>query len=208
MPLIDMTIDDYIHVLGSDAPAPGGGSASALAAAQGMALTKMVAELTIGKKKYQAYEAEMTAVRDQATRLTAALLAAIDKDTAAFNEVSAVFTMPKGTDEEKQARRQAMQRALKIAATSPIELMTLIHEALQVTAQAVGKSNTNAASDLAVAALNLRAGLEGAWLNVLINLAGIKDAAFVAEMKAKGTPLLEEGEKWADQIYHDILKDM
>ncbi|MDO4680977.1 MAG: cyclodeaminase/cyclohydrolase family protein [Aerococcus sp.] len=207
MPLIDMTIEGYINVLGSNEPAPGGGSASALAATQGIALTKMVAELTVGKKKYQDYEAEMTDVLHEATRLKIELLQAIDKDTEAFNEVSAVFSMPKQTDEEKAARKEAMQRALKIAANSPLDMMALIHEALQVTKRAVGKSNTNAASDLAVAALNLKSGLQGAWLNVLINLSGIKDETFVNDAKEKGLPMLQEGMTIADDIYQQILNE-
>ncbi|MDO4670168.1 MAG: cyclodeaminase/cyclohydrolase family protein [Aerococcus sp.] len=208
MALIDMTINDYVNVLGSDAPAPGGGSASALAAAQGIALTKMVSELTVGKKKYQDYEEEMQAVRTEATHLQAELLAAIDKDTEAFNEVTAVFSMPKATDEEKAARKAAMQRALKIAANSPLAMMATIHQALQVTERAVGKSNTNALSDLAVAALNLKSGLMGAGLNVAINLGGIKDEEFVQATKEKSDALLNEGVAIADRIYENILKDM
>lgn len=206
MNLVDLSLADFAKVLGSDAPAPGGGSAAALSGANGISLTKMVCELTLGKKKYADYQDIIEDVHAKSTALQASLLAAIDKDTEAFNLVSAVFDMPKETDEDKAARRTAMQKALKTAAQSPFEMMTLMVEALETTATAVGKSNTNAASDLGVAALNLKAGLQGAWLNVLINLSGIKDEAFVTDYRQKGQALLDKGCLLADDIYTKILE--
>lgn len=102
MKLVEMQINDFIAVLGSDTPAPGGGSASALAAAQGIALTKMVTELTIGKKKYAEFEDEIELLQKKAKSLQEGLLRAIDEDTEAFNQVSAVFGLPKTTEEEKK----------------------------------------------------------------------------------------------------------
>ncbi|VHF57685.1 formiminotetrahydrofolate cyclodeaminase [Streptococcus pyogenes] len=185
MGLVDLSLTDFAKVLGSDAPAPGGGSAAALSGANGISLTKMVCELTLGKKKYADYQVIIEDLHTKSSRLQQDLLDAIDKDTEAFNLVSAVFDMPKETDEDRAARRTAMQKALKTAAQSPFEMMTLMVEALEITATAVGKSNTNAASDLGVAALNLKAGLQGAWLNVLINLSGIKDEDFVTDYRQK-----------------------
>ncbi|GFE42789.1 UNVERIFIED_CONTAM: cyclodeaminase/cyclohydrolase family protein [Streptococcus canis] len=206
MNLVDLSLADFAKVLGSDAPAPGGGSAAALSGANGISLTKMVCELTLGKKKYADYQDIIEDVRANSTALQTSLLAAIDKDTEAFNLVSAVFDMPKETDEDKAARRTAMQKALKTAAQSPFEMMTLMVEALETTATAVGKSNTNAASDLGVAALSLKAGLQGAWLNVLINLSGIKDEDFVTDYRQKGQALLDKGCLLADDIYKQILE--
>ena len=208
MKLVEMQINDFIAVLGSDTPAPGGGSASALAAAQGIALTKMVTELTIGKKKYAEFEDEIELLRKKAKSLQESLLRAIDEDTEAFNQVSAVFGLPKTTEEEKKARREAMQSALKGAAVTPFSMMEKIVDALKVTQAAVGKSNTNAASDLGVAALNLKAALQGAWLNVLINLASIKDEMFVRQYRKAGESLVEEGSKIADATYQQILESL
>ncbi len=87
-------------------------------------------------------------------------------------------------------------------------MMELIVEALETTKEAVGKSNTNAASDLGVAALNLKAGLQGAWLNVLINISGIKDQDFVQEYHSKGLELLQTGSELADNIYQTILESL
>ena len=208
MKLVDLSITEFAKVLGSDAPAPGGGSAAALSAANGISLTKMVCELTIGKKKYAEFEDHIKGVHEKSAQLQDQLLEAIDKDTEAFNVVSAVFDLPKETEEEKAARREAMQKALKQATESPFSMMELIVEALETTKEAVGKSNTNAASDLGVAALNLKAGLQGAWLNVLINISGIKDQDFVQKYHGKGLELLQTGSDLADNIYQTILESL
>ena len=202
--LVDLKVNEFIEVLGSDAPAPGGGSAAALSGSIGISLTKMVAELTIGKKKYAEFEELNKEILAESIQLQKELLDAIDKDTEAFNVVSAVFDMPKETDEDKAKRRQAMQEALKGATATPFEAMEIIVKAIRVTHKAVGKSNTNAASDLGVAATSLKTALQGSWLNVLINLAGVKDEAFVAEYKEAGEKLLAEGSKLADEVYNEI----
>lgn len=206
MTLVELSVNNFAHVLGSDAPAPGGGSAVALSAAYGVSLTKMVCELTLGKEKYADDQELIQAVHSSSERLQSECLSYVDKDTEAFNQVSAVFAMPKVTDEDKEARRQAMQEALKQATQTPLELMILIDQALTITQDAVGHSNTNAASDLGVAALQLKAGLQGAWLNVLINLNGIKDSDFVSVNKAKARAVLEAGSLKADDIYQEIQK--
>lgn len=208
MKLVENTVSQFVDVLASDAPAPGGGSAAALSAALGTALTKMVTELTIGKKKYADFEEDAKELRQQMTDLTDKFVVAIDKDTEAFNDVSAVFAMPKETEEDKAARRAAMQEALKGATKSPFEIMKLTVEALRLTNDAIGKTNSNAASDLGVSALSLKAGLQGAWLNVLINLDGVKDEDFVGEYRSNGQKLLDEGNKLADDIYNAIVSDL
>lgn len=205
MSLVDLSLTEFARVLGSDAPAPGGGSAAALSAANGISLTKMVCELTLGKKKYADVQEEISQIHKDSSRLQETLLVAIDKDTEAFNLVSAVFDMPKETEEEKEKRRHAMQAALKEATKSPFSMMEEIVSALKITKKAVGRSNTNAASDLGVAALNLKAGLQGAWLNVLINLSGIKDQTFVSDYRNAGQNLLDYGNRLADDIYQEIL---
>ena len=106
MKLVDLSITEFAKVLGSDAPAPGGGSAAALSAANGISLTKMVCELTIGKKKYAEFEDHIKGVHEKSAQLQDQLLEAIDKDTEAFNVVSAVFDLPKETEEEKEPEVQ------------------------------------------------------------------------------------------------------
>lgn len=204
MKLIDMTVTDFMKEMKSDSPAPGGGSAAALAGSLGTALAIMVTELTFGKKKYADHEAQVKEIHDQLVALNEQLHATIDKDTEAFNEVSAVFSMPKDTDEEKAARREAMQRGLKSATKVPFEVMDLTYQSLKVAQSALGITNASAASDLGVASLELKTALNGAWLNVLINLDGIKDEAFVEEYKQKASDILKDGNQIADDIFQSI----
>ena len=204
MKLIDQQISNFVDLLASDSPAPGGGSAAALSATMGISLTRMVCALTIGKKKYADYEETAREISAEAETISAALLANIDRDTEAYNAVSAVFSMPKETDDEKTARKEAMQTALKQAAIVPFEVMQLCLGALLLTKKAVGRSNPNTASDLGVAALTLCAGLKGAWLNVLINISGIKDEAFVANYKQQGDSIVHEADDVANAIVNEI----
>lgn len=206
MKLVDMNVAEFISVLGSDAPAPGGGSASALAGSMGTALTMMVMNLTVGKKKYEEHDSQSREILKKMTKLNKQLVAIIDRDTEAFEGVSAVFSMPKQTEEEKEKRREAMQAALKTATLVPFEMMGIMVEAVNETKKAVGKSNINAASDLGVAVLNLKSGIQGAWLNVLINLSGVKDEEFVKQYRKEGQKRLDEGCKTADEVYEEILK--
>lgn len=208
MKLTEMQVNEFINVLASDAPAPGGGSASALAGAMGVGLSKMVAALTLGKSKYADYQQTAQQIFDSADALTKQLTAGIDRDTEAFDGVSAVFAMPKSTDEEKAARKEAMQKALKEATLVPYSIMELCLESLKVVELGIGRTNTSAASDLGVAALNLKSAVQGAWLNVLINLGSIKDEDFVKEYRAKGEEILNQALPLADKIYNDILTSL
>jgi len=208
MKLVEQKICDFVDVLASDAPAPGGGSTAALSAAMGIALTQMVAALTVGKPKYAEHDELAQQILHDAQVFRLKLTDAVDKDTEAFNGVSAVFAMPKATDCEKAARKDAMQEALKQATAVPFEVMELALEALELTARAVGKSNTNAVSDLGVASLSLLAGIKGAWLNVLINVAGITDEEFVASRKAKGSEIVGKAEIISARIYSEIISTL
>ena len=207
MKLVDMTVKDYLDLLKSDAPAPGGGSVSALSAAQGVGLVAMVADLTIGREKYAEYEQVCKEAKEEALKLYEALVAAIDEDTEAFNKVSAAYKMPKDTDEQKAARSAAIRKANVGATQVPYETIKLCLAGLKVTETMVGKSNPNAASDLGVAALNLMAGIRGAWLNVKINLPGIKDEAAKAQFK-KGAEMVDEAYVLASRIYEEVLTSL
>lgn len=206
MKLVEMDIEKFITTLGSDLPAPGGGSASALAGAMGSALTMMVAELTIGKKKYLEFDSDNKEILKEVRMINHQLLDCIDRDTEAFNGVSAVSKLPKETEQDLLKRKMAMENALKNATLVPLDIMKLAHKGLIVTRKGLGKSNTNAASDLGVSALNLNSCLKGAWLNVLINLSGVIDDSFVLEIKEEGNSLLKEGNQVAEEIYEEILK--
>lgn len=205
MKLTEMTVKTYMDTLNSDAPAPGGGSASALCGAQGAALVSMVAGLTIGKKKYPLDQELCAEVAKKASELKDALLAQVDKDTDAFNLVSAAFKLPKETEEEKAARAKAIADATLVATEVPFETMGLCLETFRYAKSLVGHSNTNAASDLGVSALNLITCMKGAWLNVLINLGGLADEAKAKDFRRKGEEMVSSAQKDADEIYQAIL---
>lgn len=208
MKLAEMQVTEFVNLMASDAPAPGGGSAAALEGALGAALTAMVCALTVGKKKYVDVQELAVESQKKAEDLKARFVDVMDRDTEAFNAVSAVFAMPKDTDEQKAARKAAMQEALKGCTKTPFEMMQLACETLELTRSLVGRLNASAASDLGCSALSLRAAIQGAWLNVLINISGIADEAFAAEYRANGQALLDKALPLADEIYAEILKTM
>ena len=169
MKLADMTVTAFTDTVASDAPAPGGGSVAALAGSIGAALTAMVACLTQGRKKYADFAAYAAQVEEKGNDLKHRLMDVMDLDTEAFNLVSAAFGMPKTTDEEKAARSAAIQEGLKACTKTPMEMMELMDETIALAHSLLEKGfNDTAASDLGVAFLSLKAGIQGAWLNVLI----------------------------------------
>ena len=204
MKLIEMTLAGFVDTAASDAPAPGGGSVSALEGALGAALTSMVCALTLGRKKYADVQELAAAAEKQALALKDRYLDVIDRDTEAFNAVSAVFAMPKETDADKAARRAAMQAALKLCTATPVEMMELAVEALRMIDTVSGKLNASAASDLGCAVLAMKSAIQGAWLNVLINVGGIDDAAFAKEAREKGERMLSEALPLADRLFGEI----
>ncbi len=208
MKLIDMEVKEYLDVLKSDAPAPGGGSVSALAGAQGVALFTMVADLTLGKEKYAEYQEVCREAKEKGAALYAELTAGVDKDTEAFNLVSAAFKMPKETDEEKAARKQAIADGTLAATEVPFRTMQLGYEGLLLAKTMIGKSNPNAASDLGVAILNLTACIKGAWLNVKINLPGVKEEAKAAYYAAEGQKMYDVADAMAHGLYEEVAASL
>ena len=208
MKLAELKTAEFVDLLASDAPAPGGGSAAALEGALGAALTAMVCSLTVGKKKYAEYEELAAEAQKKANDLKARFVDVMDRDTEAFNVVSAAFGMPKATDEEKAARSAAIQKGLEGCTRTPFEMMELAVETLELTASILGKSNDSAASDLGVSALSLRAAIQGAWLNVLSNIGSLKNKELAEDYRAKGEALLAKALPLADQIYDTVVKSM
>ena len=211
MKLADMHVTQFCDVLASDAPAPGGGSTAALEGALGAALTAMVCGLTtVGKsrEKYAEYQEFVLASQKKALDLKARFVDVMDRDTEAFNVVSAAFGMPKATDEEKAARSAAIQKGLEGCTRTPFEMMELAAETLELTAELLGKTNDSAASDLGVSALSMRAAIQGAWLNVLINIGSLKNKELAEDYRKKGEALLAKALPLADQIYQNVLSQM
>ena len=206
MKLSHMNLTDFVETLSSDAPAPGGGSAAALIGAMGAGLTAMVACLTQGRKKYAEFAEFAASVEEQGKRFQEKLLDVMDRDTEAFNAVSAAFAMPRDTDEQKAARSAAIQAGLKGCTNTPLECMELCDEALDLAYGFLENGfNSSSASDLGVAFLSLKSAMQGAWLNVCINLSSIRDEAFVEAYRARGNALLERALPLADAGYEKVL---
>ena len=206
MKLAEMTVTQFADVLASEAPAPGGGSTAALEGALGAALTAMVCRLTEGRKKYEEHQAFVLEVKEKATALQAQFIDVMDRDTEAFMVISNAYGMPKATDEEKAARSAAIQAGLVKSTETPMEMMELAAQTIALTESLLGRFNTASASDLGVGALSLRAAVQGAWLNVLINIGSLKDTALAESYRTKGQALVDQVVAAADRIYAEVLK--
>lgn len=185
MELKKLTVEGFINETASSSPAPGGGSIAALNAASSAALIAMVAQLTLGKEKYAASQEEMQEVAGKAGALKDQFLAFIDEDSSAFNKIMAAFKLPKDTDEAKKARSAAIQDATKEAALVPFKVGQTANELFALAEAVILRGNPNAVTDGAVATMNARAAVRGAFLNVKINLGSIKDALFVEDLKKR-----------------------
>lgn len=199
--LVTKSLEEFCAVLGSDAPAPGGGSVAALSGALGAELVAMVCRLSIGRKDFEQHGDALQSALASSSALARSLLTRVDLDTEAFNGVMAAFKLPKGTDEEKKARSEAIQKSYREAVQSPLSIAKECEAVLSAASSIVGKSNTNALSDLGVAAQQAIAGLEGAALNVRINLPSIKDEAYKMQIRAELSDLLEQGHKLKQHVH-------
>lgn len=206
--LVELKVADYLDVLKSNAPAPGGGSVSALAGAQGAGLVAMVTDLTLGKEKFADFEEVCKDVKEKAMALYEALTLAIDEDTEAFNLVAAAFKMPKETDEEKAARSAAIQAGTIKSTEVPFKTMELSLEGLKLATRLVGQSNPNCASDLGVGIINFRTAVEGAWLNVLINISGIKNQALAEDFRVRGLAMVKEAKKLSNEFFPQVEQSL
>ena len=177
-PLASLSLERFVDEVSSTSPAPGGGSVAALAGSLAAALAAMVANLSAAKASSEA-RAELSALADRAQALKRALLDLVDEDTRAFNKVLDAIRAPKATPDEQQARSMLLEEAYKSAAEVPLQTARLSFEALELAGQAAEKGMKDASSDAGVAALMARAAVEGAVLNVLINLRSINDEGFV-----------------------------
>jgi formiminotetrahydrofolate cyclodeaminase len=183
--LVDMTVRKFVETLGSSAPTPGGGSVAAFSGAMAFALVEMVARLTVGKKGYEAAHDEMATVIAAAVKLRDELLADVDRDCAAFDQVTAAFKLPKESAEDKAKRTAAIQLAYKSAAQLPMDVAGRIAQGMPLIEAVIERGNKNAGSDARSAMLQARAGIAGALANVEINLNSIQDKEFVARMSGE-----------------------
>lgn len=190
--LVDLTIKGFLAETAGSAPVPGGGSISALNGAIAASLTEMVANLTIGKKKYADVEGQMKAIAIEAAVIRERLIRDIDRDSEAYDRVFAAFKLPKETEEQIAERSRTVQDATKEAAMVPMQVAEEIASVMETIIYVAHKGNRNAVTDACVAMMAARTCVLGALLNVRINLGSIKDEAFVKRMQDKADHLEAE----------------
>ncbi|GHV18348.1 methenyltetrahydrofolate cyclohydrolase [Bacteroidia bacterium] len=190
--LAKLSLKDFLAKTAGSDPVPGGGSVAALNAALASALTEMVANLTIGKKKYEEKEDLMRRIASSASNYMASFVRDIDADSEAYNKVFEAFKLPKETDEEKAERTKEIQAATKQAAEIPMEVARKALDMMDIIATVAENGNQNAITDACVSMMTARTAVLGALLNVKINLSSIKDIEYVALMTQEANYLEQE----------------
>ena len=203
--LANLKITEYLEKAAAGTAVPGGGSVAALNAALAAGLTEMVANLTIGKKGYEAVAEEMNDIAGKSTELREKLTAAIDRDAEAYSEVMAAFKLPKATDQEKGLRKPAIQKAFKHAALVPLEVAKHAVKVIDLAGRAVDSGNKNAVTDGLVAAMNARTAALAALYNVKINLSSIEDDEFVKKLTREINDLEQQAKSKEQKILANVM---
>lgn len=202
--LVSMSVRGWGEELASDSVAPGGGSVAALAGSMAAGLSAMVASLTYGKKGYKKVTQEMNEVGAAAHGFKDRLLAAVDEDTEAFNSIITAMRMPRGSEQEQEARQAAIQEANKEATLVPLSVLEGSAKVLELARAMVRRGNANSLSDSGVAGLMGRTAAHGAFYNVLINLPNIEDHAFREEVLTSARSALTRAEELAQAIREEV----
>ncbi len=208
MKLIDLSVRDFIRDIDSASPAPGGGSASAVSGAMGAALVRMVGHLTIPKKKFQklddSVQKAFIEIHESVKSLQNRLVDLVDKDTDAFNAIMEAIRMPKETEQEKKRREKALESATIKAIDIPLSIAESAAEVMRKVDFVAQYGNRNAVSDVGVGLLMLHTALEGACLNVMINLSGLKDDAMKDDYEKRVGVLRKEARKTVENVLPSI----
>ncbi|MHC4307657.1 MAG: cyclodeaminase/cyclohydrolase family protein [Planctomycetota bacterium] len=202
--LSELTIKEFLEKIGSEFPAPGGGSVAALSAALAASLTEMVANLTIGKQGYDDVEDEMKTIAQDALRLKSKFVSAIDKDSNAYNDVIAAIKLPGDTEAEKRHREEMVQIGLKQATLVPMAVAEDAIRVMELAGKAVTKGNKNTITDGAVGVMMAKTAVLSSLYNVKINLRTIKDKAFIDEISKQ----VKELEQNALQREKELLSNI
>ena len=200
------SIETFLTELASAAPTPGGGGAAAISGAMGAALVSMVCNLTIGKKKYVEVEADLKDVLARSEHLRRELTGMIQADVDAFDAVMGAYGLPKETDEDKAARKDAIQAALRTATDVPLACCRTCRQVIDLAEIVAEKGNLNVVSDAGVAVLSAFAGLRSAALNVYVNAKGLEDRAFADERLSELEGLLGEAAALNERVY-EVVKN-
>ena len=203
-----LSINGFIDELASKAPVPGGGGASALIGAIGMALGSMVGSLTLGKKKYADVQTDIEALLAAAKGLQDKLLDLIHRDAEVFEPLSKAYGLPKETEEQAAHKQKVMEEALRLACTVPLDIMAAAAQSIDLHEEFAKKGNKLAISDAGVGALASKSALMGAALNIYINTGSMKDREFAAGLDEQADRLIEVYGAKADAIYGMVLNQI
>jgi formiminotetrahydrofolate cyclodeaminase len=206
--LVNLDLKQFVDRLAAGVPTPGGGSASALAGCLAASLGAMVCDLTLGKPKYESVRAEMERARAALSGLRKDLLALVDRDAEAYDEVARAMKLPRETDEQKQARQEALGKASQFATEIPVKTAESCLAVLEQIGVVAEKGNSNAVSDAGVAAHLAHAGLAGAALNVRINLPGIPDRGRAAQIEQRLERLESDAKELLDETTGSVARRM
>jgi len=204
MKLVDQSCADFVEALASKAPVPGGGGASALVGAVGIALGNMVGNLTVGKKKYADVEADVIALMEKASALQSELLRLVDEDAVVFEPLSKAYGIPK----DDPNRDDIMEKCLKDAAGVPMRIMRLTCEAIGLHREFADKGSALAVSDAGTGVVFCWAAMYGAALNVKVNTKYMKDREYADKLDAEVSELMDKYWKIADEVYEDVFGRM
>lgn len=204
--MAEMKIEEFMDALSSSAAVPGGGGASALVGALGMALGTMVGNLTTGKKKYAQYQEEIEQTIETTTRITRELREFMDKDAEAFEPLSKAYGLPKNTEEEITKRNEIMEQALLTASLAPIDLMSKIMEAMHVLERLAVIGSQLAISDVGVGMKLCEAALNGASFNVYINTNLMKNRTVAEDLNQKADEMIAQGKEISEKALSIIME--
>ena len=204
--MLEKTGLEYIDVLSSKEPVPGGGGASAFVGAQAAALGLMVGNLTVGKKKYRDVEEDIKASMERLIKYQKELEDLVDQDAEAFYPLSQAYGLPKNTEEEKAHKAKVMEEALYSASLVPLRIMEVTLDVMKELKLLGEKGSRMVTSDVGVGILFAEGALEGASLNIIINVKSMKNAEHAETLKKKYEALIKEGKEIKEEVYRDVLE--
>lgn len=202
------SVTNFMELLASASPVPGGGGAAALAGVLGAALGSMVGNLTIGKKKYENVQEDIRVLLKKAAKLRKALLALVDEDAEAFEPLSKAYGLPKSTPEEIEKRDKIMETCLRAACVVPEKIMDTILEVIKLHEELMYKGSAIVISDVGVGVTMCRAAISGAALNIYVNTKYMKDRDYAAELNSQADKMLAEGLDRADVVYKIVTEKL
>ncbi len=198
------TCEDFVDILATKAPVPGGGGASALVGAIGTALGNMVGSLTVGKKKYAEVEEDIIALKAKADVLQKDFLKLVEEDARVFEPLSKAYGMPKDTEEEKAEKARVMEIVLKDACSVPMEIMRKCCEAIDIIEEFAAKGSVIALSDAGVGAAFCKAALLGASLNVFINTKSMTNREYAESLNVEANEMIAKYSAKADAVFNSV----